>query len=41
MTSAQIKQIAKSIEAFGFTNPILVSDELEILARMGERRRLS
>jgi hypothetical protein len=41
MTSAQIKQIAKSIEAFGFTNPILVSDELEILAGKGERRRLS
>ena len=32
---AQIKQIAKSIEAFGFTNPILVSDELEILAGHG------
>ena len=31
----QIKQIAKSIEAFGFTNPILVSDELEILAGHG------
>jgi ParB-like chromosome segregation protein Spo0J len=41
MTGAQIKQIAKSIEAFGFTNPILVSHELEILAGMGERRRLS
>jgi ParB-like chromosome segregation protein Spo0J len=25
---AQINQIAKSIEAFGFTNPILVSDEI-------------
>jgi ParB-like chromosome segregation protein Spo0J len=32
---AQIKQIAKSIEAFGFTNPILVSDDLEILAGHG------
>ena len=32
---AQIKQIAKSIETFGFTNPILVSDDLEILAGHG------
>jgi hypothetical protein len=32
---AQINQIAKSIEAFGFTNPIPVSDELEILAGHG------
>jgi DNA modification methylase len=32
---AQIKQIAKSIETFGFTNPILVTDELEILAGHG------
>jgi hypothetical protein len=32
---SQIKQIAKSIETFGFTNPILVSDELEILAGHG------
>jgi len=32
---SQIKQIAKSIEAFGFTNPILVSDDLEILAGHG------
>jgi len=32
---AQIKQIAKSIGAFGFTNPILVSDDLEILAGHG------
>jgi ParB-like chromosome segregation protein Spo0J len=31
----QIKQIAKSIETFGFTNPILVSDDLEILAGHG------
>jgi DNA modification methylase len=32
---AQIKQIAKCIETFGFTNPILVSDDLEILAGNG------
>jgi DNA modification methylase len=32
---AQIKQIAKSIETFGFTNPILVSDDLEIIAGHG------
>jgi ParB-like chromosome segregation protein Spo0J len=32
---SQVKQIAKSIEAFGFTNPILVSDDLEILAGHG------
>ncbi len=32
---AQVKQIAKSIEVFGFTNPILVSAELEILAGHG------
>ena len=32
---AQIRQIAKSIEEFGFTNPILVSKELEILAGHG------
>jgi DNA modification methylase len=32
---AQIKQIAKSIEVFGFTNPVLVSDDLEILAGHG------
>jgi DNA modification methylase len=32
---AQIRQIAKSIETFGFTNPILVSDDLEILAGHG------
>ena len=28
----QIKQIAKSIERFGFTNPILISDDEEIVA---------
>ena len=32
---AQIKQIAKSIETFGFTNPVLVGDDLEILAGHG------
>lgn len=31
----QIKQIAKSIERFGFTNPVLVSDEGEIIAGHG------
>jgi ParB-like chromosome segregation protein Spo0J len=37
----QIKQIAKCIEAFGFTNPILVSDDLRSLPAMGAPRRLS
>ena len=32
---AQVKQIAKSIEVFGFTNPVLVSDDLEIIAGHG------
>ena len=32
---AQIKQIAKSIEVFGFTNPILVGDDIEIFAGHG------
>jgi ParB-like chromosome segregation protein Spo0J len=31
----QTKQIAASIERFGFTNPVLVSDELEIIAGHG------
>ena len=31
----QIKQIANSIERFGFTNPVLVSDEGEIIAGHG------
>ncbi len=31
----QIKQIAASIERFGFTNPILVSDDREIIAGHG------
>lgn len=31
----QIKQIAASIERFGFTNPVLVSDDGEIIAGHG------
>lgn len=31
----QIRQISSSIERFGFTNPVLVSDELEIIAGHG------
>lgn len=31
----QIKQIAKSIERFGFTNPILIADDDTILAGHG------
>src|SRR5215210_4493909 len=31
----QIKQIARSIERFGFTNPLLISDERQILAGHG------
>ena len=31
----QIKQIAASIERFGITNPVLVSDEGEIIAGHG------
>src|SRR4051794_33427847 len=31
----QVKQIAKSIERFGFTNPVLISDDLEIVAGHG------
>lgn len=31
----QIAQIARSIERFGFTNPVLVSDDLEIIAGHG------
>jgi ParB-like chromosome segregation protein Spo0J len=34
-SSAQVRQIARSIEEFGFTNPVLVSDDLEILAGHG------
>jgi len=30
----QIKQIARSIERFGFTNPVLISDDNEIIAGM-------
>lgn len=31
----QLNQIAKSIQRFGFTNPVLVSDDLEIIAGHG------
>src|SRR3954451_5236932 len=31
----QIKQIARSIERFGFTNPVLISDDDEIIAGHG------
>ncbi len=31
----QVEQIAKSIKEFGFTNPILVSDDLEIIGGHG------
>src|SRR4051812_18677259 len=31
----QIRQIAKSIERFGFTNPVLISDDNEIIAGHG------
>lgn len=34
-STAQIKQIAASIQTFGFTNPILIGDEQEILAGHG------
>lgn len=34
-SGAQVKQIAGSIVRFGFTNPILVSDELQIIAGHG------
>jgi DNA modification methylase len=34
-SKAQVKQIAASIERFGFTNPVLVSDEDEIVAGHG------
>ncbi|MGU3663344.1 ParB/Srx family N-terminal domain-containing protein [Methylobacterium sp. A49B] len=32
---SQIRQIARSIERFGFTNPVLVSDDDEIIAGHG------
>ena len=32
----QVKQIARSIERFGFINPVLVSDEGEIIAGHGK-----
>jgi ParB-like chromosome segregation protein Spo0J len=34
-SSKQIKQIARSIEQFGFTNPVLISDINEIIAGHG------
>ena len=34
-SKTQIKQIAKSIEQFGFTNPVLVSDDGDIIAGHG------
>lgn len=34
-TNKQIKQIARSIEQFGFTNPVLISDSNEIIAGHG------
>ena len=34
-SKAQVAQIAKSIERFGFTNPVLVSDEGQIVAGHG------
>lgn len=34
-SKAQIRQIARSIERFGFTNPVLISDEDEIIAGQG------
>jgi ParB family chromosome partitioning protein len=32
---AQVRQIAESIKAFGFTNPILIDQDLKILAGHG------
>lgn len=37
-SDAQIKQIAESIKRFGFTNPVLVSDDGEIIAGHGRVR---
>jgi DNA modification methylase len=34
-STRQVQQIARSIERFGFTNPVLVSDDLQILAGHG------
>jgi ParB-like chromosome segregation protein Spo0J len=34
-SKAQIRQIANSLQSFGFTNPILVSDDGEIVAGHG------
>lgn len=39
----QLKQLARSIERFGFVNPVLISDDFEIIAGHGrvEEARLS
>jgi hypothetical protein len=37
----QVKQIAESIQRFGFTNPVWVSDEGEIIAGWKLRRCVS
>ncbi|MFV2093649.1 MAG: ParB/Srx family N-terminal domain-containing protein, partial [Hyphomicrobiales bacterium] len=34
-SKAQVRQIADSIERFGFTNPVLISDDGEIVAGHG------
>lgn len=34
-SAVQVRQIAASIERFGFTNPILIDDEAKILAGHG------
>jgi hypothetical protein len=34
-TNKQIRQIAKSIERFGFTNPVLIDDDDQIIGRDG------
>jgi ParB-like chromosome segregation protein Spo0J len=34
-STKQVRQIAKSIERFGFTNPVLISDAGEIVAGHG------
>jgi ParB-like chromosome segregation protein Spo0J len=40
----QVKQIARSIERFGFCNPVLVDDNLQIIAghgRVAQKQRAS
>jgi hypothetical protein len=37
----QLKQIARSIERFGFVNPVLISDDLEIIAGGSKPQRSS